>query len=68
MSKSKSKISKGYRVTLERKGEALLEKKFYTLRSAEKWACKMVRTFLVCETIATVVSNKTGEIMSIITR
>ena len=57
-----------YDVAIERKEETLLKKKFCTLRSAEKWACKMVRTFLVCGTVATVVDNATGEIMSIITR
>ena len=57
-----------YTVTVERKGETLFHKEFLTLRSAEKWACKMVRTILVCGTVATITSFKTGEVTTVITR
>lgn len=65
---TKIKGNNGYCVAIERKEETLLRKEFRTLRSAEKWACETVRTFLVCEMVATVISNETGEIMTMITR
>lgn len=61
-------MKKRYVTAIELKEQTLFKKQFYTLRAAEKWACKMVRAILVCEAIATTTSLETGEIMTIITR
>lgn len=61
-------MKKNYVVSIEHKEETMLRKEFITIRKAEKWACKMVRQILVCDCPATIVSNNTGEIMTIISR
>ena len=62
------KLTKGYTVTIEHKEETILKRNFKTLMCAEKWACKTVRAILICDCPATIVNNKTGEIMTIISR
>lgn len=61
-------MTKNYVVSIEHKENTMFRKEFMTIRQAEKWACKMVRTILVCDCPATIVNNNTGEIMIIISR
>ena len=61
-------IPMGYTVTVEHKGEKILNKKFISLVGAQIWACKKVNEILVCDCPATIVSNTTGEIKNIISR
>ena len=59
---------KRYLVTIKYKDDMLFRKEFVVLRSAEKWSCKMVHKLLVCDAVATITSNETGEIMTLISR
>jgi hypothetical protein len=62
------KFPKNYAVSVVHNEHEILQKKFYTLTRAEKWACKTVRAILVCDCPATILNTKTGEIMTIISR
>lgn len=62
------KLTKGYTVNIGHKEETILRKNFKTLVCAERWACETVRAILVCDCPATIVNNKTGEIMTMISR
>jgi len=62
------KLTTGYTVAIEHKEETILRRNFKTLMCAERWACKTVRAILTCDCPATITSNTTGEIMTIISR
>lgn len=62
------KNNKTFTITIELNGQIILRKNFIFLNSADRWACKMVRKILVCGAVATIVDNKTGEIMGVIQR
>ena len=60
--------TKKYTVTIDHKEETIFQKKFHTLYAAERYAFKTIREILVCETLATITDNTTGEIMALISR
>lgn len=60
------KNKKNFTVAIELNEQTILRKNFIFLNSADRWACKTVRKFLVRGAIATTVDNRTGEIMGII--
>ena len=62
------KNQKTFTVTVELKEQNILRKNFMFLASADRWACKTVRKILVCGAVATIIDNRTGEIMGIIQR
>lgn len=62
------KNNKTFTITIELNGQIILRKNFIFLNSADRWACKMVRKILVCGAVATIVDNRTGEIMGVIQR
>jgi hypothetical protein len=61
-------MKKRYATAIELKEETILKKNFFTLRAAERWACKTVRTICVCDSVATIIDSTTGEIMAIISK
>lgn len=61
-------MKKKYDVAVEHKGEVLFRKKFFFLRSAEKWSCSIIHKILVVDTVATITSMETGEIMTQVNR
>lgn len=62
------KNKKNFTITIELDDQNILRKDFLFLSSADRWACKMVRKILVCGAVATIVDNRTGEIMGVIQR
>ena len=62
------KNQKTFTVTVELDEQNILRKNFMLLTSADKWACKTVRKILVCGAVATIVDNRTGEILGTIQR
>lgn len=62
------KNKKNFTVAIELKEQTILRKDFLFLNSADRWACKTIRQILVCGAVATIVDNRTGEIMGVIQR
>lgn len=61
-------MKKKYEVTIRHKEETILRKEFRTSYAAERYAFKTIREILVCDSLATITDNTTGEIMALISR
>lgn len=64
----RNKNNKNYTVSVEYNEATILRQDFNNFNKACKWACKTIRAILVCNTTATILNNKTGEIMLMIER